>query len=359
MATIKEQFEIHTSEINEATRLLLEELNDREGQYVWKQLTAEDGDFLSYVVADDENSYPDGGELDGYWYEAFKEGGGVPIKYEYSGSSNLAYSVRVDENGIPSLSWQLKLLTSGNLKITHLECPIHDIFLVGGGGGGGGVTQYGVSGGGGGGGCVISKTNADFKLNTDYAVIIGAGGTAGAAGGAGGTGGKTSAFGLSADGGSGGGAGGSDGSGVGGTGGSGGGGAAPSIAGGAGKGVSTRAFGDTDGSLYAGGGSGGTYRKDRSGTYIKGGVGGSNGSNGGAGNADSTASTTQSVASGGAGGGGNGGKAGVKGGNGTANTGGGGGGAGSDNRVSGGNGTSGLTGGTGGSGIVILRGRYA
>jgi hypothetical protein len=80
MATIKEQFEIHTSDINKATRLLLEELNDREGQYVWKQLTAEGGDFLSYVVADNENSYPDGAMLDGYWYELYQ--GGVLIDGE-------------------------------------------------------------------------------------------------------------------------------------------------------------------------------------------------------------------------------------------------------------------------------------
>ena len=31
------------------------------------------GTFEGYVVADDETSYPDGGELDGYWYEIYKQ----------------------------------------------------------------------------------------------------------------------------------------------------------------------------------------------------------------------------------------------------------------------------------------------
>lgn len=71
MATLKEIFEGNTADILEATELL-KVLGDREGQFVWKQLTAEGGDFVAYVVADDENSYPDGAMLDGYWYEFYK-----------------------------------------------------------------------------------------------------------------------------------------------------------------------------------------------------------------------------------------------------------------------------------------------
>lgn len=41
-----------------------------EGQYVWKKLTAQGGDFLDYVVSDNETKYPDGAvHTDGYWYE--------------------------------------------------------------------------------------------------------------------------------------------------------------------------------------------------------------------------------------------------------------------------------------------------
>lgn len=47
---------------------------NKEGQFVWKQLTAEGGDFVAFVTADDENSYPNGGEQDGYWYELVVEG---------------------------------------------------------------------------------------------------------------------------------------------------------------------------------------------------------------------------------------------------------------------------------------------
>ena len=42
------------------------------GAYVWKQLTAEDGEFLAFVVDENESAYPDGGMQDGKWYELFK-----------------------------------------------------------------------------------------------------------------------------------------------------------------------------------------------------------------------------------------------------------------------------------------------
>lgn len=48
--------------------------NNGEGQFVWKKLTAEGGDFVDYVISSDSEAYPDGGELDGYWYEMVEEG---------------------------------------------------------------------------------------------------------------------------------------------------------------------------------------------------------------------------------------------------------------------------------------------
>lgn len=44
----------------------------REGQFVWKRLTTDGGDFVAFVTADVENAYPDGGMQDGYWYELVK-----------------------------------------------------------------------------------------------------------------------------------------------------------------------------------------------------------------------------------------------------------------------------------------------
>ena len=73
MATIKSMLQTNTADIIEATELL-KVLSDREGQFVWKQLTAEGGDFVAFVTADDENSYPDKGTQDGYWYELVEEG---------------------------------------------------------------------------------------------------------------------------------------------------------------------------------------------------------------------------------------------------------------------------------------------
>lgn len=67
---IKELLEQNTDVVELATSLLAE-LSDREGQYVWKQLTAEGGDFVAFVTADNENSYPNGGAQDGYWYVKF------------------------------------------------------------------------------------------------------------------------------------------------------------------------------------------------------------------------------------------------------------------------------------------------
>ena len=44
-------------------------MNNGEGQYVWKKLTAEGGDFIDFVVSADTGAYPNGGTQDGYWYE--------------------------------------------------------------------------------------------------------------------------------------------------------------------------------------------------------------------------------------------------------------------------------------------------
>lgn len=47
-------------------------MNNGEGQYVWKKLTAENGDFIDYVVSSDTGAFPDGGTQEGYWYELIK-----------------------------------------------------------------------------------------------------------------------------------------------------------------------------------------------------------------------------------------------------------------------------------------------
>lgn len=251
-----------------------------------------------------------------------------------------------------------------------------DIFCVGGGGGGGagrggngtgasGGSQRQNSGGGGGGGYTASKLNYAVSPGAVFAVTIGAGGAGGETGYAtvspktGGTGG-TSSFGsvLSASGGKGGqggrgysepanvggygGAGGSGGGGGNGTdgtnlkgvsgGSNGGNGAVGSKAGskhsagagGAGQGTTTRAFGESSNTLYAGGGGSGpvgysAWDRDYSG----------------------------------AGGSGGGGKGSDQGGAGTANTGGGGGGSGcTQNDLTA---CPARAGGAGGSGVVLVR----
>ena len=49
----------------------------KKGEYVWKKLTAKDGDFVSYVPDNDPDKYPNGGiGYDGFYYELY----GEPIK---------------------------------------------------------------------------------------------------------------------------------------------------------------------------------------------------------------------------------------------------------------------------------------
>lgn len=209
-------------------------------------------------------------------------------------------------------------------------------FLVGGGGAGGAGDDSGDSkpwygGGGGGGGYTTTVKNISVTPGQKYAVVVGSGGTPQTSG----TGGASSIAGIASangganclgsygeDGGSGAGSGGESGSsGTGGAGGSDGGDGARNAAGmvgGKGQGSTTRKFGESGNTLYAGGGGGG------GGQPHPGGAGGNGG--GGAGGAVLQVGT-----------------------NGAANTGGGGGGSGvnygSDEHKSGGR---------GGSGIVII-----
>lgn len=202
--------------------------------------------------------------------------------YSYSGTSSL-----IDDG---SGNWRLKFLTSGTLTFSDVgNGSSIDVFLVGGGGGG----QKWEDGCGGGGGYTTTFTGMTSTVcNTAYPIVIGAGGSGGSSCSAGGT---TSAFGLTATGGNigeapvpdsnYGGKGGAGGSGGGagvthgkaGSGGSDGGNGGSAVAeygtscsGGAGQLITTREFGESSGTLYAGGGGGGA----RDGSAGSGGSGG-------------------------------------------------------------------------------------
>ena len=241
--------------------------------------------------------------------------------YSYSGTSAFT-----DEgNG----NWNLKLKSSGTLNFSKLDTKV-DVFLVGGGGGGGNTDA-----GGGGGGYTKTSKGISVTKGSNYTITVGAGGAStSTTGGNGSRGGTTSAFGVSAsggyggkgnsngytggNGGSAGGAGGSSWLGVGGS--DGGNGEASKLgSGGTGQGTTTREFGLSSGTLYAGGGGGGC-------DYNSGGMSGGSGGGGRGRNYNVALADCH----------------------GKANTGGGGGGgAGSTNSTS--------VGGTGGSGIVVIR----
>lgn len=75
-----------------------------EGQFVWEKLTAEGGEFVDYVVADVEDSYPNGGELDGYWYEVYETAEPMPEQgiFLYGLTSNYPQTLEITLPAIPN-----------------------------------------------------------------------------------------------------------------------------------------------------------------------------------------------------------------------------------------------------------------
>ena len=178
--------------------------------------------------------------------------------FEYTGKFKI-------ENG-DTTDWKIYLLTSGTLTFTD-ETPNIDVFLVGGGGAGAsgvwasGYVQVNRRSGGAGSGYTLTKKDISLDINTSYKIIIGEGGTSNAEN----TytdGTATSAFSFTAKGGKGtkrdgehykGGDGGSGGGNEGYEGATDGRGGTNS---GTGQGTTTREFGESQGKLYATGGSG-------------------------------------------------------------------------------------------------------
>lgn len=257
-------------------------------------------------------------------------------------------------------NWRIKFLSSGTF--TPLKNMTIDVFCVGGGGSGGlsmggSATNYLAAGTGGGGGYTTTSKSIVLTANTEYPVVIGAGGVGPTAindssESDGTNGGETSGFGVSAMGGYGGKKRGNTSYATtyrGGNGGSGGGGCdknrgynggsdgSDGFCGsydtkGIGQGTTTREFGESTGDLYAGGGGAGAGT-----TSSQPGAGGAGGggSGCGAGTNLSTTSPNPSI-------------------NGEENTGGGGGGN-HILQVSGGISHDYMSAGNGGSGIVIIR----
>ena len=266
--------------------------------------------------------------------------------YTYTGQSQLID----DGNG----NWRIKFITSGTLTFNDLGNGSSgvDIFLVGGGGGGGSTRTQTIrgsfgkhsnswgtydgayinrnDGGGGGGGYTKTMTNISMAASTSYNIVIGAGGAAGSGDNASGSAGGTTQISNITDASVSGGSGGTYE--TGGNGGSGGGASAyhkqwtvipctknkraclsvsdeytNATAGasnggsssGTGQGRTTREFGSSTGTLYAGGGGGGA-ENNTSGSNAAGGSGG-----GGAGHTAGAANT------GGGGGGGSAGGSGI------------------------------------------------
>ena len=152
-------------------------------------------------------------------------------------------------------NWRIKFLTSG--VFTPLKDMTIDAFLVGGGAdGGNGILANAAPGGGS--GYTTTVNSVQLTANTEYSIVIGAGGTAKN------NGGKSTAFEATAKGGYAGSGAASDAKGGNGGSGGGGGGSEGGIdgangggyKGGTGQGTTTREFGESTGDLYATGGGG-------------------------------------------------------------------------------------------------------
>ena len=172
-------------------------------------------------------------------------------------------------------NWTVRFLTSGTLVLQR-TLPAIDVFCVGGGAGGqrNEDSGYDTRCPGGGGGYTTTQKNVSVEKNQSYDITIGAGGAGNSyvpLGSYGNDGGTTTAFGVSASGGKA--AYSTNGAAPGGNGGSGGGcadensnggsdggnGTGSSASQGRGQGTTTRAFGESDGELFAGGGAGYAY----------------------------------------------------------------------------------------------------
>lgn len=189
-------------------------------------------------------------------------GGGTGLpEYTYTGNASLID----DGDG----NWRIKFLTSGVLTFTKLGSAKGglDVFLVGGGcaGGSGNWDANNGYGKAGSGGYTKTQKGVQAAVNTAYNIVIGAGGQSAFA-----SGGSTSALGVTANGGTklgGGSGGGAYGNGQVYNGGSDGGNGEPQNAAnigidhwgspGKGQGTTTREFGESTGTLYAGGGGAG------------------------------------------------------------------------------------------------------
>ena len=102
-----------------------------------------------------------------------------PIDFTYTGSCQIEYD-NVQDGNTTKLAFTLKLLTSGTLNIKSMKTNFTDVYVIGGGGGGGAGGVSNGKGGGGGAGAYLEKSiNIALQKNTDYPVVIGAGGAGG------------------------------------------------------------------------------------------------------------------------------------------------------------------------------------
>ena len=130
--------------------------------------------------------------------DVFKVQNGKTYKNNTETSSGLPFSITT--SGTLKHTWQIKFTKSGTLKFQLFPLRKIDVFCVGGGGGA--CASNGWNGIGGGGGYTKTGLNKSVTLNTNYSIVIGAGGK-GINLGTAKDGGASSAFSVTANGGKG------------------------------------------------------------------------------------------------------------------------------------------------------------
>jgi len=115
----------NTSLIEEAITLV-SEMDDREGQYVWEKLTTENGDFVANVTSDLEDSYPNGGMQDGYWYKQVIKGDGTWTERTTATSAGKTiYSSHSNPNAVYGGGCLPKTQDPGYARYYHACCGIY------------------------------------------------------------------------------------------------------------------------------------------------------------------------------------------------------------------------------------------
>lgn len=103
-------------------------LSDLNGMTAWSLTNSsfsKDFEFVDYVVSDDTEAYPDGGEQDGYWYELYNGGGVSGVDYGDIVLSSVTKTLTIPHS-LDAIPRYFMLIPAGviNTEISYGTCLI-------------------------------------------------------------------------------------------------------------------------------------------------------------------------------------------------------------------------------------------